>query len=140
LAGLEEVLPPDDEKLLDAAKAVLTGGKLTVNAAKVAERREAMVQKALAKEPVAVIILGGSHDLTDAVRGVIGERCEYIRVTVPAYLEYSGEAAKRQSAWRGTKVLSNPVKVTWTAAWQPAWRQAEALGMLRRHESCHDRR
>ena len=37
---------------------------------------------------------GGSHDLTENVRGVVGEGCDYIRVTGHAVREYSGEARK----------------------------------------------
>jgi hypothetical protein len=91
---LGEVLPLDDAKLLDAAAPVLANGKVTFDAAKVAARRDAMVQWALAKDHAAVIVLGGSHDLTDNVRGIVGEGCEYIRVTGHAVREYSGEAKK----------------------------------------------
>jgi hypothetical protein len=86
---LEEVLPLDDAKLLDAAGPVVASGKVTFDAAKVAARQDAMVQRALAKDHAAVIVLGGSHDLTDNVRGIVGEGCEYIRVTGHAVREYS---------------------------------------------------
>ena len=70
---MEEVLPLDNAKLLDAAGPVIANGKLTFDAAKVAARRDAMVERALAKDHAAVIVLGASHDLTDYVRGVVGE-------------------------------------------------------------------
>jgi hypothetical protein len=76
---LEEVLPLDDAETLDAAGPVFADGKVTFDSAKVAARRDAMVQRALAKDHAAVIVLGASHDLTDNVRGVVGEGCEYIR-------------------------------------------------------------
>jgi hypothetical protein len=91
---LEEVLPLDDAELLDAVGPVLANGKLTFDPAKVAARRDAMVQRALAKDHAAVIVLGGSHDLTDNVRGVVGEGCEYIRVTGHAVREYAAETRK----------------------------------------------
>jgi hypothetical protein len=91
---LEELLPLDDAKLLDAAVPVLANGKVTFDAAKVAARRDGMVERALAKDHAAVIVLGASHDLTDNLRGVVGEGCEYIRVTGQAVREYSGEAKK----------------------------------------------
>jgi hypothetical protein len=53
-----------------------------------------MVQNALAKDHAAVIVLGGSHDLTDNVRGIVGEGCEYIRVMGHAFRQYSGEARR----------------------------------------------
>jgi hypothetical protein len=36
------------------------------------------------------IILGRAHDLTESVR-VVGERCDYVRVTLRAYREIAGE-------------------------------------------------
>jgi hypothetical protein len=53
-----------------------------------------MLRQALAKDHAAVIVLGGTHDLTDNVRGIVGEGCEYIRVTSHAFREYSGEGRK----------------------------------------------
>jgi hypothetical protein len=53
---LEEVLPLDDAKLLDAAAPVLANGKVTFDAAKVAARRDAMVERALARDHAAVIV------------------------------------------------------------------------------------
>jgi hypothetical protein len=70
---LQEVLPLDDAKLLDAAAPVIANGKVTFDAAKVAARRDGMVERALAKDHAAVIVLGESHDLTDSVRGIVGE-------------------------------------------------------------------
>ena len=84
----------DDAILLDAAAPVLANGKVTFDAAKVAARRDAMVQRALAKDHAAVIVLGASHVLTDNVRGIVGQGCEYIRVTGHAVREYSGEPKK----------------------------------------------
>ena len=92
---LVEVLPLDDATLLDAAEPVVADGKVSIDPAKDAKRREAMVKLALANDSVAVIVLGGSHDLSDTLRAVIGECCEYIRVTVPAYLEFSGEPVRK---------------------------------------------
>jgi hypothetical protein len=65
---LAEVLPLEDAKALDEPKPVFVDGKAMFEPAKVARRREAMVERALRSDAVAVIILGGGHDLTDAVR------------------------------------------------------------------------
>jgi hypothetical protein len=91
---LEEVLPLDDAELLDAAGPDLANGKLAFDPLKVAAREHAMVRRALATDHAAVIVLGGSHDLTDSIRGVVGDGCEYIRVTGHAVREYSGETKK----------------------------------------------
>jgi hypothetical protein len=88
------VLPLDDAELFDAAGPDLANGKLAFDPLKVAARQDAMVQRALATAHVAVIVLGGSHDLTDSVRGIVGEGCEYIRVTGHAFGGYSGEWRK----------------------------------------------
>jgi hypothetical protein len=84
---LAEVLPLDDAGLLDAAKPAQVDGRLVFDKDKVKEREEAMVKNALAKDAVAVIILGGSHDLTASVQRVGPPWTEYLRVTVKAYQE-----------------------------------------------------
>jgi hypothetical protein len=62
LAGdIADVLPLEDEAELQAAKPVVNG-KLAPNKAKIEARREAMVAQ-LPKEGLALIVLGGSHDL-----------------------------------------------------------------------------
>jgi hypothetical protein len=53
----------------------------------VKEREDAMVKNALANDAVAVIILGGSHDLAGSVQRVGPPWTEYVRVTVKAYQE-----------------------------------------------------
>jgi len=88
---LQDIQPLDDAKLLEAAKPSFVDGKVAFDAARVARRHEAMVQFALSKDHMAVIVLGGMHDLRDAVRLHNGDTCEYIRVTVPAFLKFAGE-------------------------------------------------
>jgi hypothetical protein len=82
IAGeIEDVFPLDDAEILEQAKPITPVGKVKLDPAKLAARRDAIVKAATAKEPFALIVLGGSHDLTDSVRRVGGGRCEYIRVT-----------------------------------------------------------
>src|SRR5262245_13333583 len=87
---LAEVLPLDDAKLLEAARPIGADGRRKLDAAKVAQREDAMVRSALAKDAVAVLILGGSHDLTGSVQRVAGPACEYLRVTVSCYTGIAG--------------------------------------------------
>jgi hypothetical protein len=82
--GLDAVLPLDETKLLDAAGPILPGGKQ--DAVAVADQEAAMVKKALAAGPVAVIICGGAHDLSAAVRQA-DQTAEYMRVATRGYLE-----------------------------------------------------
>jgi hypothetical protein len=69
LAGgeLRQVLPLDDAKLLDTAKPRLRNGQVVPNHAAKAARQGGMVRALLKAGPVAVAVLGGSHDLTDAL-------------------------------------------------------------------------
>jgi hypothetical protein len=46
-----------------------------------------MVRAALQSGPVAVIVLGGDHDLSGAVRRLAPGDCEYLRVTPARYAE-----------------------------------------------------
>jgi hypothetical protein len=77
-----EVLPLDDEKALNEAKPKQVGGKFTFDPEKVRVREEAMVRNAFTRGPVAVVILGGAHDLTQKLAD-----CRYARVTVKIYPE-----------------------------------------------------
>jgi hypothetical protein len=84
---LEEVLPLDDTELLDAAGPDLAKDQLAFDPLRVEARRDAMVRRALATNHAAVIVLGWSHDLTENVRGIVGEGCEYIRVMGHSFRE-----------------------------------------------------
>jgi hypothetical protein len=58
--------------------------------AKLDARREAQVRAALASGPVAVIVLGASHDLSAAVAKLGGGMTEYIAVTTNAVERFAG--------------------------------------------------
>jgi hypothetical protein len=79
---LKVVLPLDDAELLDAA-GPMANGKQDRDA--MARRDAAMVKRALASGPVAVIICGGSHDLTAEIRKQ-DPRADYIRVKTRGYV------------------------------------------------------
>jgi hypothetical protein len=59
--------------------------------AKLVVRHDAQVRAVLDGGPLALIVLGGAHDLTDSVRRLGGGRCEYIRVTTKRFRQFSGE-------------------------------------------------
>jgi len=48
-----------------------------------------MVKAATREEGLAVIVLGGAHDLSDGVRRVGGGACEYLRVTTKRGREFA---------------------------------------------------
>jgi hypothetical protein len=59
-------------------------GTLVFDESKNAERADAIVRQLL-KQKVAVVILGGAHDLTDNSDRVSGRMCEVVTVTTDAY-------------------------------------------------------
>jgi hypothetical protein len=80
LLGKEiDVLPLDDEQLLDAAKPVTPDEKFKLDPAKVKARQQAMVKAVLDRGNFGLIVLGAAHDLSEVLRG---RSCEYIRVWV----------------------------------------------------------
>jgi hypothetical protein len=90
---LEEVLPLEDAEKLEQAKPVTPSGEVKVDPAKVEVRRDAQVQIALKHGQRALVILGGSHDLSASVDRVTGS-CEYIRVTTNRFKETGEQETK----------------------------------------------
>ncbi len=89
VAGEAEVAALEDAELLDKAKPVMPDGTVRVDAEKVRARHDAIVKAATASGPLAVIVLGGSHDLSASVRQLGGARCEYVRVETRMYRKFS---------------------------------------------------
>jgi hypothetical protein len=80
-----QVLPLDDDELLDQADPVTPEGEIRLNPERVEARRDAQVKSALASGPVSVIILGGDHDLSASIKRLGKGRVEYIRVMTGRY-------------------------------------------------------
>jgi hypothetical protein len=77
-------LPLDDAVALDAADPRRHKGKIDPDTK--ANREAAIVRRAITEaKPVAVLILGGAHDLADEIRRQAGGRVEYLRVATGAY-------------------------------------------------------
>jgi hypothetical protein len=92
IAGeIEEVLPLDDAELLDRAKPVTPEGKVLIDPERLKAREGAQVKAVLSKGSLGLIVLGGAHDLSDAVRCPGQEHCEYIRVNTKRFQEFSEE-------------------------------------------------
>lgn len=88
IAGeLEGVLPLEDAAALEQARPTAPDGKLRLDTQKVEDRHDAQVRAVIKEGPVAVIILGGAHDLTASLRRLGYRRCEYLRVTTKRYKE-----------------------------------------------------
>lgn len=85
---IEQVLPLDDANLLDRAKPITPSG-VKLDREKIAAREDAQVKAVMATGGFGLIVLGGSHDLSDSVRRLGEGRCEYIRVTTVTYRQFS---------------------------------------------------
>jgi hypothetical protein len=78
----------DADALVKAEPRWLGGGLFDPHA--IRAREEAMAQLLVsAREPLVVILLGGEHDLSEAL-AKHGPRCRYVRLTTHAYREASG--------------------------------------------------
>jgi hypothetical protein len=86
---LEEVLPLDNADLLEQAKPITPEGKVQMDPVKLTARREGQVRAVLEKRAFGLIVLDGVHDLSDSIRRLGRNRCEYIRVTTSRFREFS---------------------------------------------------
>jgi hypothetical protein len=83
-----DVVPLDDEAALMPALPIRP------DPAKLDARHEAQVRAALASGPVAVIVLGASHDLSAAVAKLGSGTTEYIQVTTRAVERFAGKGSQ----------------------------------------------
>ena len=68
----------DNKFIID--RPIAKDGEVKPDPARVKARQDAQVRAALKSGPVAVIVLGSSHDQSDSMRAVSGQ-CAYLRVT-----------------------------------------------------------
>jgi hypothetical protein len=83
---LEDVLPLEDAVALERAKPISPSGGVNLDPVKLEARHDAHVKATMKEGPVAVIVLGGSHDLTASIQRFNGS-CEYLRVTTKRFKE-----------------------------------------------------
>src|SRR5262249_55953541 len=87
--GLVEVRALDDAEALKAAEPHWLGGEL-FDVAAVRAREDAMAKRlAQAERPLVVLLLGGEHDLSQAL-ATHAPQARYVRITTHAYREASG--------------------------------------------------
>ncbi len=84
---LEDVLPLEDADALAKAKPISPSGGVRLDPVKIDARNDAQVNAVLKEGPVAVIVLGGAHDLRVSVQRLGGGNCECLRVTTKRYME-----------------------------------------------------
>lgn len=85
---LSDVSPLDEADLLKTANPI-QGGKIAFDAAADEAREDTMARRLMAAGPVAVVILGGEHDLADNLRKVSRSHT-YTKLQTPKYLELEG--------------------------------------------------
>lgn len=81
------MLPLEDAAALEQAKPITPSGKMKHDPQKIEARHDAQVRAVMKEGPVAVIVLGGSHDLTGSIQRLGGGNCEYLRVTTKRFKE-----------------------------------------------------
>lgn len=79
---LAEVLPAEDEIAYEQADPLTDDGELRFDTPTNDARQAAIVRRLLAGGSLAVVVLGGAHDLSEQIRRLGGGRCEYLRVIV----------------------------------------------------------
>lgn len=62
------MLPLDDADLLEQANPITPDGKVKLDPARLLARQDAHVKAVLDKRAFGLVVLGGSHDLSDNVR------------------------------------------------------------------------
>jgi hypothetical protein len=88
---IEGVLPLENADAHAASNPVSDDGSVALDQEKIEAREDAQVRLLLDGEPVAIIILGGAHDLSDNVERLSGGTAEYIRVEVKAWKQIGWE-------------------------------------------------
>jgi hypothetical protein len=85
---LVDVLPLEDADALEKAKPISPSGDIRLDLGKIEARHNAQVKTVMREGTVtvAVIVLGGAHDLSASIRRASGN-CEYLRVTTKRFWE-----------------------------------------------------
>lgn len=90
--GIKNVLPLEDAAAYAAANPVAGDGRIRFDRERLEARQDAQVRLLLKGEPFELIILGGSHDLSDNIARLSEGKAEYIRVELEAWRGVAGES------------------------------------------------
>jgi len=82
---LNDLLPAEDAVAFNRANPVDEDGKVVFDEKWNATREDAIVRELLKGGPLAVIVLGGAHDLADNAERLSNGTCEVITVSMKAY-------------------------------------------------------
>lgn len=88
--SFDSVLPLESTATLDAANPVTSEGKIQFDTAAVKAREVEMARRIAVGDPVAIVLLGGDHDLTEALK-TTGRPFTYERIETPAYKELANK-------------------------------------------------
>ena len=88
---IEAVLPLENAAAHAASNPVSDDGSVALDQEKIEAREDAQARLLLDGEPVAIIILGGAHDLSGNVERLSGGKAEYIRLEVKAWKQIGWE-------------------------------------------------
>ena len=86
---LREFLPVEGAAEYDAANP-LRDGKVEFNKSATEARHDAQVRRMRDGPPVAIIVLGGAHDLSESIQRLRDSSVEYLRLTSEAFREVAG--------------------------------------------------
>jgi hypothetical protein len=82
---LEDVLALEDDEALEKAKPISLNGGVKLDPQKIELRHAAQGKAVMKGGAVAVIILGGAHDLTGSIKRIGDGRVEYLPVTTKRF-------------------------------------------------------
>lgn len=85
---LQAVLPAEDAEALAKANPAGPDGKIEFDA-EADERREDAIVRSIVGDRVAVIVLGGDHDLADNIQRVARGSCQYVRIELKGFWKVS---------------------------------------------------
>jgi hypothetical protein len=95
--GLEAVIPLESTETLEAANPITADGRMSFNPTAVRAREAEMVRRIALGGPVAIVVLGGDHDLKDAFQATGRPlTCIFLETTTYKRLANSSPHLKEQ--------------------------------------------
>jgi hypothetical protein len=88
--SLESVIPLESTATIEAANPITADGHMRANPAAMKAREDEMVRRILVGGPIAIVVLGGDHDLTEALK-TTGRPFTYEFVEAPTYKRLAKE-------------------------------------------------
>lgn len=91
--GEVKILPVEDREAWENANPLKGDGAVILDEEAIEARQDAQVKKMLDHGPLALVILGGGHDLSDNIKRLPND-CQYIVVTTKSHRRFSGGAER----------------------------------------------